>query len=512
MMSESGKTQRQPGNPELERLFELASILNQQQDFQEILRVVAEKTTSWLESEAVIIMMINPATRDTLKTFFKEGPDSDRRQYQDVQMQVSGWMIKHQHPFKSADVGADTRFARKMFKGLSFPSVLGVPLRTAGTVIGTLLLIKRATDGKVLERELSFLEQIATISAPYLRNVHNIQQYFETPVPIANLRARYEAMGLKGKSKQFLDLLHAIDAAARCDVRVLLEGASGTGKELVARAIHQFSARASKPLVTVDCGAIAVSLIESELFGHVKGAFTGAATDRKGLFEEASGGTLFMDEIAAIPLDVQSKLMRVLQEGEVRPLGSNKTRNVDVRVISAASISLRKLVDQQQFREDLFFRLHVYPIHVPSLSERQDDIPLLASHFLIKFASEQHKKVEAFDGEILDFMKVRAWSGNIRELENFVERLVTLAPLKSTVLSRNILPKDLRSELRKLSVSLQDLHVSKSLNETLADYEEQLIRQTLAENSWNQSRTARILKISEQTLRYKMGKLGIVRP
>ena len=237
----------------------------------------------------------------------------------------------------------------------------------------------------------------------------------------------------------------------------------------------------------------------------------GAAADRKGLIAEADNGTLFMDEIANLPIDVQAKLMRVLQEGEVRPVGSDATRKVDVRVIAASSSSLRKLVEANTFREDLYYRLHVYPVLVPSLQERADDVPLLANHFLAKFTKQQGKQAQAFHAEILDFMQQRHWAGNIRELENLVERLVTLAGPKMAILDRDLLPPDLRKELKKFETNQQDADAVKPLQESLSEFEEQLIRQALTANNWNIAKTACGLKIAEQTLRYKMGNLGIVR-
>jgi transcriptional regulator with GAF, ATPase, and Fis domain len=496
----------------LEALVGLAAILCRETDFAETLRVTAQHAACLLKAEIALIMMINPQTRQTVKTVFREGEPGSERQYQVVHQHVSGWVIKNRQPFMSSDLQNDARFIKNYFENLPIRSVLAAPLMVEGTIIGMILLVNLESADSVLAAELAYLESLANIVAPHLRNLQKVQEFFAARLPQSALISKYEALGLLGKSKKFIDMLQAIEAAARCDVRVLLQGQSGTGKELVARAIHHFSDRSDKPFVAVDCGAIPDNLIESELFGHVKGAFTGAMADRKGLFEEANAGTLFMDEIANLPLDMQTKLMRVLQEGEIRPLGSNKTRQVEVRVISASSAALRKLMEKQQFREDLFYRLHVYPINVPSLHERQEDIPLLANHFLKKFSEKQGKPAESFHEEILDYMQQQPWAGNIRELENFVERLVTNASPADKILGREILPPELLKKVRQSTPSDTAFVINKSLQEHLTELEEQLIRQALLTNDWNQSQAARALKIPEQTLRYKMGKLGIAKP
>ncbi len=521
----------------LEQLLELAAILGQQNDFQETLRVVVQKAVNLLNAEIAIIAMINPQTRHTVKTVMREGRENETLKWHAVQTHVSGWVIKNQKPLASAALKTDPRFAKNLFEGLPVKSVLAVPLRLEGFTLGALILVNinpsespntkneqlstaiqpassiqnQASMIQQLEHALSLLEKFAAVAAPFLRNVQKIQQYFEAPIPEATLLAKYQAAGLLGKSGKFIELLQALEAAARCDVRVQLEGQSGTGKELVARAIHRFSARSDRPFVAIDCGAIPSNLIESELFGHLKGAFTGATSERKGLLEEANHGTLFMDEITSLPLEMQAKFMRVLQAGEVRPLGSNKTRQVNVRIISASSMSLRKLVDEQKFRKDLYYRLHVYPIHVPSLDDRQEDIPLLANNFLKGFAAQQQKNAEAFHEEVLDFMQQRHWAGNIRELENLVERLLTLAKPHTAILDHDLLPPDLRKEMKNFAAHPQDTDAIKPLNESLAEYEGQMIRNAILANNWNIAKTARALRIAEQTLRYKMAKLGIVR-
>jgi len=510
-----------PEIQKLESLFELAAVLGQQKDFQESLRIVAQAAANLLEAESASVMMMNPMTRQTIKTIFR-----NRKKVQDpiqhkINTHVSGWVVKNRQPFFSEDLQADGRFSKRLFRDLHGVTVHGTPLWAEGLVIGVLVLARRRFPVNDRKKDSyrttlnmddpSYLEKFAAVVAPFLRNVQKIQLYFAPPIREDALLQRYAEIGLLGRSKQFIELLHAVESASLCDVRVLLEGKSGTGKERIAYAIHQFSARKKAPFIAIDCGAIPVNIIESELFGHIKGAFTGAISNRNGLIAEADKGTLFMDEIANLPTDIQAKLMRFLQEGQIRPVGCDKIRKVDVRIIAAGSISLRKLVEAGKFREDLYYRLHVYPIQVPSLTERQKDIPILANHFLAEFVTQQNKKAQAFHEEIIDFMQQRQWIGNIRELENFVERLVTLAPATHRILGRSILPKDLLKEFKKVEVILQDRHVTQSLNESIAEFEEGVIRQVLVNNTWNQAKTARQLKISPETLRHKMKKLGIFR-
>ncbi|MFQ5651583.1 MAG: sigma 54-interacting transcriptional regulator [bacterium] len=496
----------------LDTLLELAAILGQQKDFQETLRLVTQKATSLLHAESAVVMMINPQTRQTVKTLFKRDQKTQDIAQRRIQTHVSGWIIENKQPFLSANIQSDTRFAKRLFSDVSKLAVLGVPLWIEGVLIGVLILAKNNFGDAAPENDLLFLEKLAAVVAPFLRNVQKIQQYFEPPVRADVLLKKYADIGLLGRSEKFIELLKAIEAATRCDVRVVLEGESGTGKELIARAIHRFSSRHDRPFVAVDCGAIAEHLLESELFGHKKGAFTGATRDRKGLLQEAEGGTLFIDEIADLPLEMQTKFMRFLQEGEVRPVGANIPQKVDVRIVSASSQSLHRLTEEGKFREDLFFRLHVYPISVPSLHERDRDIALLANHFLAKFSKQQDKMVKSFHPDTMQFMRQRAWKGNIRELENFVERLVTLASSQTTALEYDILPADLKDEYNRFALHQEAQLVNKSLEERLQVCEEMILRQALIESKWNQSAAARALRISEQILRYKMKKLGVSRP
>ena len=494
----------------LESFIDLAQLLGQQNDYEEVLRLVTEKASDLVKSDASLIMMINPKTRNTIKTIYDERNVGDIKDNV-VHINLSGWVILNNISLLSHDIKSDLRFRNKIFDKVKAKSAICVPFRVEKIIIGTLLLLNSESNCSFTENDLSLIEKFSAIVSPFLHSAQSIAQYFTAPLSQEILVKKYEAHRLLGKSKKFIQLLQTIESAARCDVRVLLDGQSGTGKELIAKAIHQYSARNSQKFVAVDCGAIPPNLIESELFGHIKGAFTGANFSRKGLLEEANGGTFFMDEINNLPIELQAKFLRFLQESEIRPIGSNETSKIDVRIIAASSVSLKQLVEEQKFREDLFYRLYVYPISVPSLNERCEDIPLLANYFLKKYSMQQKKNIEMFHEEILDFLKNHSWSGNIRELENFVERLVTLEPPEMRVIDASILPAEFQEEWQKVEAISPKYDLSNSLEENLLDYEIKLIRKALIECNWNQSKAARQLNISETTIRYKMNKLGISR-
>jgi DNA-binding NtrC family response regulator len=241
-----------------------------------------------------------------------------------------------------------------------------------------------------------------------------------------------------GKSRPMREVFEMIDKIAPAQSTVLITGDSGTGKELVARAIHERSGRKDRPFVAINCSAIPENLLESELFGHVKGSFTGAMSDKKGLFEEAQGGSLFLDEIGDLDLNLQAKLLRVLQEKAIKPVGANREKPVDVRVITATHKNLIRSIEEDLFREDLYYRLSVLPIHLPPLRQRKEDIPLLANYFLEKYASMNNSKTKSFSGAALRQLMEHSWNGNVRELENVIERISVLS--KSEVVDSIDLP------------------------------------------------------------------------
>jgi Nif-specific regulatory protein len=494
----------------IESLLELAGILENESEYQKVLQLVSQKAAIYFQSDFAIIMMINPQTHQTVKTIFSEENKGARDKNHVVHTNVSGWVIKYNRSLLSENIKRDGRFRKNLLKNTSYNSVLCAPLRAESVVIGTLILA-RESKKTYHEDDLKFLNKYSSIISPFLRNVQKINQYFDRQVSENTLIQKYETLGLIGKCQKFVEMLKAIEIATQSDIRVLLEGGSGTGKELISKAIHKLSSRSQKKFIAFDCGTVPANQMESELFGHVKGAYTGAISDRKGLIQEADGGTLFLDEISNLTLDLQTKFLRILQEGEIRSLGSNQTISVDVRIICANSNSLIKLVQQNKFREDLFYRIYVYPIFVPSLSDRREDIPLLANHFVEKFTHEQNKKMKNLHEDIIDFLLIHHWAGNIRELENFIERLIAVAPPEIDIIDYQILPLEYKKEWKKVKSSLATTSIESSLSESVADYESKLIRKALLDNGWNQSRAARALKISEKTIRYKMEKLGIVK-
>jgi two-component system response regulator HydG len=298
--------------------------------------------------------------------------------------------------------------------------------------------------------------------------------------------------GLVGESKVMHDVFQTIGKAASTPATVLITGESGTGKELAARAIHYNSHRASAPFVPVNCGSIPENLLESELFGHVKGAFTGASESRAGFFQTADGGTIFLDEISDTSLAMQAKLLRVLQDGEIYMVGSSRPREVDVRVLAATNKDLRTLIKNRVFREDLFFRLHVITISMPPLREREDDVLLIASHFAAKFAEELGRLAPRFSDEALQVLRNYHWPGNVRELENLIQRLVVMT--EADVIEVPDLPSMMRFSLGREA----------GLDRTLAEVEAEHIRNVLASVGGNKTRAAEILGIDRKTLREKL--------
>jgi len=317
----------------------------------------------------------------------------------------------------------------------------------------------------------------------------------------------YSFENIVSKNEKMQKIFDVIKKVAQYKSTVLITGESGTGKELVARALHYNSERAQNPFIPINCGAIPENLLESELFGHAKGAFTDAIRTKKGLFEEADGGTLFLDEIGELPGPLQVKLLRVLQEGEIRRIGESKSIKVDVRIVVATVKDLTKEVNEGRFREDLFYRLNVLPIHIPPLRERKEDIPLLIHHFINKYNQSMSKNMAGIDHKALEALMNHKWYGNVRELENTIERAIVLTDRDNIELEN--LPIEIQEFKEVFQLEpLPDEEVSiKKASKTL---EINLIKNALKKTKGNHTHAARLLEISHRALLYKIKEYGII--
>jgi two-component system response regulator AtoC len=322
---------------------------------------------------------------------------------------------------------------------------------------------------------------------------------------------RFSFGGLVGKSQAMQGVYTQIEKVAGARGAVLIQGESGTGKELVAKAIHHASGRREAPFVAVDCAAIPEALQESELFGHLKGAFTGAVATKKGLFQEAHGGTLFLDEVGELPLSLQPKLLRALQEGEIRRVGDTRAVQVDARVIAATNRDLAEEVTQKAFREDLYYRLAVFPIRLPPLRERREDIPLLVDHILGRIAEDDGGAPKRLSGEALRLVTSYAWPGNVRELEHALERAARLG--EGEVITERDLPSQLAARGHELAVAVLDgaLPLPETTARIVREVERDLIRRALARTVGNRTEAARVLGISRRALVYKLKAYGLGR-
>jgi Nif-specific regulatory protein len=409
----------------------------------------------------------------------------------------------------------DDRFRDfKSVMDLNLRSILCAPIKVGEAVLGVIYVDHNQVARRFTQEDLNFLVAIANkVSIP----IKNSKKLRETEDRLAaaearlksqaaDLQTKYSYDSIVGRSEPMQRVFKLLDRIVETNHSVVIHGESGTGKELIARAIHYNGPRKAKPFVAENCAALSDTLLEAELFGHVKGAFTGADRDSKGLFELANGGTLFLDEIGDMSERMQKKLLRVLQEGEVRPVGGKRVFHVDVRIVSASNKDLKKLVQERKFREDLYYRLNVITVNLPPLRERRDDVVLLTEFFL-----EQHGEAGAgreIDRETLGYLMNYDWPGNVRELENEVNRLVAMSDDNITA---DLLSPKIR-EGAKTSGKTSD-GLSKYYDRSLKDVEHEFMREiilhTLEKTNWHRTKAAKILKVPTSTLFNKMKKYGI---
>jgi formate hydrogenlyase transcriptional activator len=422
------------------------------------------------------------------------------------------------------------RFSNEIIRTLraeGVQTICCVPLITQGRTFGTLNLASRREDA-FPHQDVELLQQVATQIAIAVENALAFKQIDKLKDKLAEeklyleeeIRSEFNFEEIIGDSPALKRALAQVELVAPAGTAVLITGDTGTGKELIARAIHNLSPRRERTFVKINCAAIPSGLLESELFGHERGAFTGALAQKIGRFELADRGTLFLDEVADLPLELQPKLLRVLQEQEFERLGSNHTQRVDVRIVAATNGDLAKLVAERAFRSDLYYRLNVFPIHIPALRERPEDVPLLVRYFVQKFSRRLNKAVSYVPAEAMEALAGYSWPGNIRELENFIERAVLLSPgkeLRVTIseLKPVAVAADAGTDSSSSSVSLTSSTSAAASIATLEHAERQHILRALRQTEWRiagSKGAASILGMKRTTLQARMRKLGIRRP
>jgi formate hydrogenlyase transcriptional activator len=513
-------------NERLQLLLNLTSRITSNLDLREVLRAISgnfrevmrcDGAGIWLPSEQVGTFMLYAFDAPVSKGFAKEEviitlseDDPARRAFETMQPMVVtvdeiGWP------------GGGEGYRLAAAEGVK--SACFIPLVNRGRALGDLMIV-RVTEGTFTAEDVDFLSQAAGQIAIAIENALAYREISELKDKLAQeklyleeeIRSEMNFAEIVGKSSALRKVLKRVETVAPTDSTVLIYGETGAGKELVARAIHDLSPRKSKAFVKLNCAAIPTGLLESELFGHEKGAFTGAIAQRIGRFEVANGGTIFLDEIGEIPLELQTKLLRVLQEREFERLGSSRTLRTDARLIAATNRDLEAMVAEQKFRSDLFFRLNVFPIQVPPLRERQGDIPLLVRHFAQQFSKRMNKTIDTISSATMDALSRYHWPGNIRELQNVIERAVITST--GPVLKVDVADLKISKSASPAEKSLAQGSTNEGLRNVLEETERQQILKALKQSNWvvaGPKGAAAKLGMKRSTLQLRMSKLGISR-
>jgi len=456
---------------------------------------------------------------DLFSDYFKTGLELSRKET------CGSWVFEHLQLLVRRDLEKEQQYLNeRRLAAEGIHSMCVVPLVFQGKCIGTLSLVSREKD-RYSDEDAMFLQEVANQVTLAIQNMRSYEEIDSLKARLEKenvylreeLRAEHNFEEIVGNSPALLKALHALDQVAPTDSTVLIYGETGTGKELVARAIHSRSARNGRALVNVNCSAISAGLVESELFGHMKGAFTGALERRIGRFELAHGGTIFLDEIGELSLETQVKLLRVLQEHEFEPVGSSRSLRVDVRVIAATNRNLNEAIQAGRFRSDLFYRLNVFPIELPPLRERRSDIPQLVAFCISRFSKRLGKKIEGVSRESMENLVNYRWPGNIRELQNVIERAVVLSVDPTLRLDRDLMP--VAGSTKGMAAPETDApdHRSAHRNSpqpllTLDEVDRNHILGALQHTGGvvdGPKGAARILNLHPNTLRHRMDKLGI---
>lgn len=481
----------------LNALIEINTLINSNySDINALLAHILESAMRLVSGDASSLLLVD-SNRKTLRFEIALGPKGLEAKKFVVKMDegIAGWVVKNNRSLIVNDVANDPRFspAVQQSTGYKTQNMLAIPMRVKDECIGVIEILNKGTANGFCHEDLEVLEIMANQAAIAYQNARYLQRSRDEIVVLQDQIVTdrgYHTM--IAKSPVILEKLDICERVAKSDSSVLILGESGVGKELFAEQLHLKSDRSSGPLVRVNCAALPEGLLESELFGHVKGAFTDAISNRKGRFEMADTGTIFLDEIGDLPLSLQSKLLRVIQNKSFERVGSSDTITVDVRIIAATNRDIEKLVEEQKFRSDLYYRLNVLPLYIPPLRQRLEDIPELASFFLKKFRHEVKKEFVGFSEGAMSAILSYSWPGNIRELENCIERSCVIG--KPPYIREEDLLLNIRSMPDNNSLS------DKSLKSVLNLFKKHYLQKVLEENDWNQTTAAQVLDIQRTYL------------
>jgi Nif-specific regulatory protein len=493
---------------ELGLLFEVSQVLDQSLDLKQIMTPVLEALARYLDLRYATLTLLNRQTGEILiDCAHGLSPQQASLGRYQLGEGVTGKVVQKGKPIivvKTSEsklfVDRTKRLGKKEF------SFICVPIKLGREVIGALSADREFDPDADLQQDVKLLTVVASLIAQAVKLRQSAKEERdrleeENERLREELKNRFRPANIIGNSREMQLVYEQIAHAAKSPVTVLIYGETGTGKELVAHAIHYNSDRANKPFVRVHCAALADSVIESELFGHEKGAFTGAIADRKGRFELAHGGTLFLDEVGEIPQNIQTKLLRVLQEREFERVGGSQTIKVNVRLIAATNKNLEEMCGSGQFREDLYYRLNVFPVYVPPLRKRKSDIGLLSDFFLGKYSKEYGKNVRRLSSAAIDMLYAYHWPGNVRELENVLERALVIA--EGEVIHAHHMPPTLQTAEASNTIP------SGNLKRMIEAYEKDIIVDALKSTRGNITAAARMLETTQRILGYKISTYNI---
>ncbi len=491
-------------------LFQVSQRINRINDLQKLLEEILHSAIPNIGAQRGMIILTDESG-ESYHTAASESLEKEELAFSTSIVQAT---LERRQTLLSSDVRLDSRFkSAESVKALRILSFVCVPLIVPGqhTPLGTLYVDQRLSVKSFTSEDAAFLEALANLASIAISNAHMMAQLVDENIQLRQeIGKKYSFPGVIAQSKPMQKVFKDMQKILNDDSTVLLTGESGTGKEVIAKALHYNGNRKDKPFLAINCGALPETLLEAELFGSVRGAFTGAV-DKQGLFQAAQGGTLFLDEIHHTSEAMQIKLLRVLQEKEIRRVGGTKTTKVNVRLVCATNEDLHEAVAAKRFRQDFYYRINVITINVPPLRDRPDDITALAHHFLAKYSREKNKNLRGLDKQALEALAKYNWEeNNVRELENEIERVVIYAKEGSAIKLR-----DLSDKVRK-GVSDADKHAAVVLDEkgrplTYDELERKYINNILAKVAGNQTEAAKIMGIPRTTLRGKMKKLGMTK-